>query len=63
MTCLFDGACQSLAEFLVAKGRVVDDIGHEGLRLEIREEGVSSQVIKSYKQSSDPDFETKRTGC
>ena len=47
-----------LAEFLVAEG-VVDDISHEGLRLLLREEGVSFQVIKTWKQSSDPDFETK----
>ena len=48
-----------LAEFLVAEG-VVDDISHEGLRLLLREEGVSFQVIKTWKQSSDPDFETKK---
>ena len=48
-----------LAEFLVAEG-VVDDISHEGLRLVLREEGVSFQVIKTYKQSSDPDFEAKK---
>jgi transposase len=48
-----------LAEFLVAEG-VVDDISHEGLRLVLREEGVSFQVIKTYKQSNDPDFETKK---
>ncbi|HXY27569.1 MAG TPA: IS630 family transposase [Acidimicrobiales bacterium] len=48
-----------LAEFLVAEG-VVDDISHEGLRVLLREEGVSFQVIKTFKQSSDPDFETKK---
>ena len=48
-----------LAEFLVAEG-VVDDISHEGLRVLLREEGVSFQVIKTYKQSKDPDFETKK---
>jgi transposase len=48
-----------LAEFLVAEG-VVDDISHEGLRVVLREEGVSFQVIKTFKQSSDPDFETKK---
>jgi transposase len=48
-----------LAEFLVAEG-VVDDISHEGLRLLLREEGVSFQVIKTWKQSSDPDFEAKK---
>jgi transposase len=48
-----------LAEFLVAEG-VVDDISHEGLRVLLREEGVSFQVIKTFKQSSDPDFEVKK---
>ena len=48
-----------LAEFLVAEG-VVDDISHEGLRLILREEGVSFQVIKTWKQSTDPDFEAKK---
>ena len=48
-----------LAEFLVAEG-VVDDISHEGLRLILREEGVSFQVIKTWKQSNDPHFEAKK---
>jgi transposase len=48
-----------LAEFLVAEG-VVDDISHEGLRVLLREEGVSFQVIKTFKVSNDPDFETKK---
>jgi transposase len=48
-----------LAEFLVAEG-VVDDISHEGLRALLREEGVSFQVIKTFKQSNDPDFEAKK---
>jgi transposase len=48
-----------LAEFLVAEG-VVDDISHEGLRALLREQGVSFQVIKTWKQSSDPDFEVKK---
>jgi len=48
-----------LADFLVAEG-VVDDISHEGLRLLLREEGVSFQVIKTWKQSTDPDFEAKK---
>jgi transposase len=48
-----------LAEFLVAEG-VVDDISHEGLRVLLREEGVSFQVIKTWKQSNDPDFEQKK---
>ena len=48
-----------LAEFLVAEG-VVDDISHEGLRVLLREEGVSFQVIKTWKHSNDPDFEAKK---
>jgi len=48
-----------LAEFLVAEG-VVDDISHEGLRDLLRKEGVSFQVIKTFKQSNDPDFEVKK---
>jgi transposase len=48
-----------LAEFLVAEG-VVDDISHEGLRVLLREEGVSFQVIKTWKVSNDPDFEAKK---
>ena len=39
---------------------VVDDISHEGLRTLLREEGVSFQVIKTFKQSNDPDFEAKK---
>jgi transposase len=39
---------------------VVDDISHEGLRVLLREEGVSFQVIKSFKASNDPDFEAKK---
>ena len=48
-----------LAEFLVAEG-VVDDISHEGLRVLLREEGVSFQVIKTVKLSNDPLFEPKK---
>jgi transposase len=48
-----------LAEFLVAEG-VVDDISHEGLRVVLRDEGVSFQVIKTWKTSTDPDFEVKK---
>ena len=48
-----------LADFLVAEG-VVDDISHEGLRLLLREEGVSFQVIKTWKRSTDPDYEAKK---
>ncbi len=48
-----------LAEFLVAEG-VVDDISHEGLRVLLREEGVSFQRLKTWKVSNDPDFEAKK---
>lgn len=48
-----------LAEHLVAKG-VVDDISHEGLRLLLQQEGVSFQAVKTWKQSNDPNFETKK---
>src|SRR5438445_13408135 len=48
-----------LAEFLVAEG-VVDDISHEGLRDLLRKEGVSFQVIKTFKRSNDPDYEAKK---
>ena len=48
-----------LADFLVAEG-VVDDISHEGLRSLLREEGVSFQALKTWKQSNDPDFEAKK---
>src|SRR5829696_4738442 len=48
-----------LAEFLVAAG-VVEDISHEGLRTLLREEGVSFQVIKTFKASNDPEFEAKK---
>ena len=48
-----------LAGVLVAEG-VVDDISHDGLRVLLREEGVSFQVIKTWKQSTDPDFEAKK---
>jgi hypothetical protein len=48
-----------LADFLVAEG-VVDDVSHEGLRVLLREEGVSFQVIKTWKQSTDPDVEAKK---
>lgn len=37
-----------LADFLVAEG-VVDDISHEGLRILLREEGISFQRIKTGK--------------
>jgi len=48
-----------LADFVVAEG-VVDDISHEGLRVLLREEGVSFQRIKTWKASKDPDYEAKK---
>ncbi|MEV4012167.1 hypothetical protein AB0J35_16815 [Nonomuraea angiospora] len=48
-----------LADFLVAEG-VADDISHEGLRVLLREEGVSFQRIKTWKASRDPDYATKK---
>ena len=48
-----------LADYLVAKG-VVDDISHEGLRRLLREEKVSFQVVKTWKTSTDPDYEAKK---
>jgi hypothetical protein len=48
-----------LAGFLVAEG-VVDDVSHEGLRVLLREEGVSFQVIKTFKASNHPDDEAKK---
>lgn len=48
-----------LAEHLVATG-VVDDISHEGLRVLLREEGVSFQAVKTWKESNDPDSEAKK---
>jgi hypothetical protein len=46
-----------LAEFLVAEG-VVDDISHEGLRLLLRQEGVSfDQDLEAVQRS---DFEAKK---
>ena len=48
-----------LAEFLVAEG-VVDDISHEGLRVLLREEGVTFQRLKTWKTSADPDYAVKK---
>ena len=48
-----------LAEFLVAEG-VVEDISHEGLRVLLREEGVSFQRLKTWKTSKDPDYAVKK---
>jgi transposase len=49
-----------LAEFLVAEG-VVDDISHEGLRILLRQEGVSFQRLKTWKGSTDPRYAAKKT--
>jgi transposase len=48
-----------LAEFLVAEG-VVDDISHEGLRMLLREEGVTFQRLKTWKASADPEYAVKK---
>lgn len=48
-----------LADFVFAEG-VVEDISHKGLRALLREEGVSFQRLKTFKGSSDPDFEAKQ---
>jgi transposase len=48
-----------LGDHLVRKG-VVDNISHERLGALLREEGVSFQAIKTWKQSNDPDFEAKK---
>ena len=48
-----------LAEFLVAEG-VVDDISHEGLRILLREEGVTFQRLKTWKTSTDPQYAAKK---
>ena len=47
-----------LADFLVAEG-VVEDISHEGLRQVLREQGVSFQRLKTWKQSRDPAYHAK----
>jgi transposase len=47
-----------LAEFLVAEG-VVDDISHEGLRALLHDEDVSFQAVKTWKTSTDPDYDAK----
>jgi transposase len=48
-----------LADFLVAEG-VVDDISHEGLRVLLRQEGVSFQRLKTWKASKDPRYAEKK---
>ncbi|WP_020579808.1 transposase [Actinopolymorpha alba] len=39
---------------------MVDDISHEGLRVLLREEGVSFQRVKTWKTSRDPDYAAKK---
>lgn len=39
---------------------MVDDISHEGLRVPLREEGVSFQRIKTWKTSRDPDYAAEK---
>jgi transposase len=48
-----------LADFLVAEG-VVDDISHEGLRVLLRQEGVTFQCLKTWKTSKDPRYAQKK---
>jgi len=43
----------------VAEG-VVDDISHEGLRVLLRDEGVTFQRVKTWKASRDPCFAQKK---
>ena len=39
---------------------MVDDISHEGLRVLLREEGVTFQRLKTWKTSKDPDYAVKK---
>jgi transposase len=48
-----------LADFLVAEG-VAGDISHEGLRGLLREEGVTFQRLKTWKNSKDPEYQGKK---
>lgn len=48
------------ADFLDAEG-VVDDINHEGLRILLREEGVSFPRLKTWKTSRAPDYAAKKS--
>jgi transposase len=48
-----------LADFLVAEG-VAGDISHEGLRVLLRQEGVSFQRVKTWKASKDPQYAAKK---
>nr|WP_244189066.1 hypothetical protein [Streptomyces yokosukanensis] len=50
-----------LAFFLVDEG-VVDDISHEGLRILLREEGVTFQRVKTWKTSKDRTTRPKGPG-
>src|SRR5258708_14456755 len=60
MACRFSTwSLSKLGEFLVAEG-VVDDISHEGLRVLLREEGVTFQRLKTWKASKDPDYAVKK---
>jgi hypothetical protein len=53
MTCRFlPGACRSWRSSWSLRG--VDDISHEGLRVLLREEGVTFQRLKTWKTSTDP---------
>ena len=48
-----------LAEFLVAEG-VAGDISHEGLRMLLREEGVTFQRLKTWKTCKDPRYAARK---
>ncbi|WP_192810138.1 hypothetical protein [Actinomadura rudentiformis] len=39
---------------------MVDDISHEGLRVLLRDEGVSFQRMKTWKTSKDPEYAVKK---
>src|SRR5438067_10135208 len=51
-------ALSKLAEFLVAEG-VVDDISHEGCGSCSARKASPFKVIKTFKQSNDPDYEAR----
>ena len=59
MTCRFHLQPGRAADFLVAEG-VVDDISHEGLRVLLRQEGVTFQRLKTWKASKDPQYAAKK---
>ena len=60
MACRFPpGACTSWPSSWSLG--VVDDISHEGLRVLLREEGVTFQRLKTWKASTDPDYAVKKT--